>query len=432
MFGSGASFNQTRKMWGSNGGGVQKAAGMSVAAPTAHQIDYNHDGLAVGNVVPNVNKVYSIIAKNNVPANPWNGQLNQVEYEFPAFLGKVVDNVLQFQVVVTSSDTSSALTQLSPTTAWFSRIEVLYNSQVVESVEPYETLTEVVTYSTDQEFKNIAPSINIGTDGNFASQIPCSSTTTAVKTFYLPLWASFLTQAQPYIAGFSDLWRFRFTFAPSIVVSTGTTANNVSVALRSMTLYTTEANITESALAGLDAAHRTGIVYRSVIRNKFAKSEAVIPGGSASSPYNQVLTTFGTDSAGLLVYAIQDSTDPQYCLQTFPLDSLELRDSANSQLTITLPAQLITDFIMPQQIPYNSVINSNAHYNIYLFPFCNNLMRVLETGKNLGGLKLSTQERIQFVPPQADGLHGVKVCVISYEYAIMEVKGRNATIVRSA
>jgi hypothetical protein len=197
-----------------------------------------------------------------------------------------------------------------------------------------------------------------------------------------------------------------------------------------MTLYTTEANISDSALAGLDAAHRTGIVYRSIIRNKFAKSEATIPGGSASSPYNQVLTTFGTDSAGLLVYAIKDSTDPQYALTTFPLDSLELRDSANAQLTITLPAQLITDFIMPQQIPYNSVVNNNTNYNIYLFPFCNNLLRVLETGKNLGGLKLSTQERIQFVPPA--GLTGVKVCVISYEYAIMEVKGRNATIVRSA
>ena len=430
MFGSGASFNQTRKMWGSNGGGVQKATGMAVTAPTAHQIDYNHDGLAVGNVVPNVNKVYSIIAKNNVPANPWTGQLSQVEYEFPAFLGKVVDNVLQFQVVVTSTDISGTFVQLTPTTTWFSRVEVLYNSQVVESVEPYEIHTEVVSYSTDQELKNIATSINIGTDGNFAPQFPCNASTTAVKTYYLPLWASFITQAQPYIAGFSDLWRFRFTFAPNVVVSTGTTASNVSVALRSLTLYTTEANISESALAGLDAAHRTGIVYRSIIRNKFSKSEATIPGGSASSPYNQVLTTFGTDSAGLLVYAIKDSTDPQYALTTFPLDSLEMRDSANAQLTITLPAELITSYIMPQQIPFNSVINNNSNYNIYLFPFCNNLMRVLETGKALGGLRLSTQERIQFVPPAS--LAGVKVCVISYEYAIMEVKGRNATIVRSA
>jgi hypothetical protein len=112
------------------------------------------------------------------------------------------------------------------------------------------------------------------------------------------------------------------------------------------------------------------------------------------------------------------------------LDSLELRDSANAQLTITLPAGLINSFIMPVQTPFNSAITLNSNYNIYLFPFSSNLLKVLETGKNLGGLRLSNQERIQFVPPAA--LATVKVCVISYEYSIMSVRGRVATITRSA
>jgi hypothetical protein len=428
MFTSGAGFNQTKKMWGR----PQASLSSSVATPTAHQLDYNHDGQVSGNVVPNVSKVYSILAKNTVPQTAFNGALNQVEYEFPQFLGKIVDNTLQFQITVTSTDaiSSNKVVQLSPTTTWFSRVEVLYDSQVVESVEPYETHTEVVTYSTDQEFKQIAKTINLGTDGNFAAAVACSTASTDIKTFYLPLWANFFSTAQPYVAGFSSRWRFRFTFAPGIVVAAGTTATGVSITLNSMTLYTTEANISDGAAAGLDAAHKTGILYRSVIRNKFSKSEATIPGGSASTPYNQVLTTFGTDSAGLLVYAIKDSTAAGDSLTTYALDSLELRDSANAQLTITLPAGLINSYIMPVQTPFNSFIYTNSAYNVYLFPFASNLLKVLETGKNLGGLHLSNQERIQFVPPQS--LTNVKVCVISYEYSLMQVRGRAATITRSA
>lgn len=428
MFTSGASFNQTKKMWGR----PQQTTSASAAVPTAHQLDYNHDGQVSGNVVPNVSKVYSILAKNTIPQTAWNGALNQVEYEFPQFLGKIVDNVLQFQISVTSTDLAAAnkVVQLSPTTCWFSRIEVLYNSQVVESVEPYETHTEIVSYSTDQELNQFAETLNLNPNGNFASPIACSTTSTQIQTFYLPLWANFFSSAQPYIAGFSDTWRFRFTFAPSIVSATGTTAAGVNVVLNSMTLYTTEANISDGAAAGLDAAHKSGILYRSVIRNKFSKSEATIPGGSASTPYNQVLTTFGTDSAGLLVYAIKDSTAAADCITTYPLDSLELRDSANAQLTITLPAGLITNYIMTTQMPFNSAVSNNSLYNIYLFPFSCNLLKVLETGKNLGGLKLSNQERVQFVPPSS--LTNVKVCVISYEYSIMQVRGRSATITRSA
>jgi hypothetical protein len=58
-------------------------------------------------------------------------------------------------------------------------------------------------------------------------------------------------------------------------------------------------------------------------------------------------------------------------------------------------------------------------------------MNVLETGKNGGGYRFSSQERLQFVNPNGT-LSNVKVCVISYEYAAMVVKGGVATIERKA
>jgi len=108
--------------------------------------------------------------------------------------------------------------------------------------------------------------------------------------------------------------------------------------------------------------------------------------------------------------------------------TLELRDAANSQLTITLPAQLIEDYIMPTAIPLNSAIALNDDYNYYLFPFCSNLLRVLETGENLGGYSLSGQERVLFQP--LANLTGRKVSVISYEYAVMAVRGGTVKIER--
>ena len=410
---------------------VAKSMSAPVSVPTAHPIEYNHDGIVSGDsVVPTIGKQYQILAKNTVPTTAWNGSLGQVEYEFPAFLGKITDNVLKFNITVAASGAGNLY--LTPTPYWFSRIEILYNSQVVESVEPYDVATETVSYLTDQEFKNVYASMNYGSDAGFGPAIALAANTPQTFNFYLPLWASFLN-CQPFIRGFKDAWRVRVTFANSIVASSNasgtlTTATGVTVALNNMYLYTTEAQVSDAASAGLEAAHRSGIIYRSIIRNKFATNEATIAAGSV---YNRVLTTFSTDSAGLLAYVISNSSEPGYCFTTYPLDSLELRDAANAQLTITLPAGLIKSYLMTQQAPMNSAIVTNSLYNIYLFSFCNNILSVLESGKNSGGLKLTSQERLQFVNP-GSSLSSVKVCVISYEYAVMAVRGGVATVTRQA
>ena len=112
-------------------------------------------------------------------------------------------------------------------------------------------------------------------------------------------------------------------------------------------------------------------------------------------------------------------------------DQLELRDSSNSQLTQTLAATLIQAYIMPQQAPILSQTVNNSLYNIYLFPFCQNILHVLETGKNGGGYNLAGgNTRIQFVPPTT--LSNVTVSVVSYEYAVVAVRGGVAQVSRHA
>ena len=131
------------------------------------------------------------------------------------------------------------------------------------------------------------------------------------------------------------------------------------------------------------------------------------------------------------MYAKANSTDPTLSLTTYPLDQLELRNASNSQLTQTLPATLIEAYIMPQQAPILSQIVNNPLYNIYLFPFCQNILHVLETGKNGGGYTLDAQTRVQFVPPRAT-LSNVTVSVVSYEYCVVSVRGGVAQVERHA
>lgn len=390
--------------------------------PSAQPISYNHDGLSGGKGVPSVNRVYEILPVSSVPPQPFNGSLNQIEFELPKYLGKVIECVLQFEVNLSSASTGTV--QLLPTTGWLARTEILYNAAIVESLEPYDVHTETVSYSTDQELNLIAASINLNSNGNLANAISVS-TSAQTKRFYLPLWANFFATAQPYVKGFNDSWRIRLTFAQNIVAAQTGAVN--AIGLTTLKLFATEANFSDGADAGLGAAHQSGITYHSVIRNKFTKSEPSIPN---SSQYNQVMTTFTTDSAGLLVYVKPDTADPAQFLTTLPLDSLELRDSSNSQLTITLPAELIESYIMPYATPINSSISLNSNYNIYLFPFCNNILHVLETGANTGGLNLQGVERCLLTP--VNNLTTVKVNIVSYEYAKMYVRGGNAKVVRQA
>ena len=58
-------FNQTMRAsaWGSQNK-VAKSASAAVSVPTAHPIEYNHDGIVQNdNVVPNIGKQYQILRR---------------------------------------------------------------------------------------------------------------------------------------------------------------------------------------------------------------------------------------------------------------------------------------------------------------------------------------------------------------------------------
>ena len=147
-----------------------------------------------------------------------------MELAFPQFLGKVTDSVLQMNITVTNTSNASGSVQLTPTTQWFSRLETLLASQVLESVEPYDIHTETVSYCTDQEFNNVYKSMNLSSTAGFVSAFTLAAGASATFTYYLPIWASLFSTMQPFIRGFADEFRLRLTFQNSIVTTNGTLA----------------------------------------------------------------------------------------------------------------------------------------------------------------------------------------------------------------
>ena len=377
---------------------------------------------AAANTVPAVNKVHLIRAVNTVPSAPWALSTTTVEFAIPQHLGKLIDMCFKFDIV--ASSVAGGALQLTPSTFFCQKIEYMLNANVLETVESNEIHQETCNYIEDQRFQQIYKLVNLSATGGNApvTILPTGDTS---FTFYLPLWHCFLQAAQPFVKGFNDEIRIRLTLNSDIKISNAAQAD---LALKDLTLLATEANLSDNAYNQLAAAHRSGIAYKTVLRNKFTKQLAQI----AQNEVSEILTTFNSDSAGLLVYITPQAVAPGTNLVRSPLQYVQLRDAANSELTIQLPGEYIESFVMPSQLKVSSNMVNNASNNSYLFPFAANFNRVIREGVNSGGLKLTGQERVCFKAPIGSTFTNVQLNVVSYDYAILSVAGGRAAVARHA
>jgi hypothetical protein len=400
-----------------------------MSVPTMSQVRDSHDGIAPSQP-PSVNKVYSIQPKNSITSTPFNGTQFQIEFEYPNYLGKVIDSVIQFDVTHTTTGATGGTFQVLPTTLWFDRIEFIYANNVVESLDSDQIHLETVAFCTDQEFRNLQIPVNVGTDGGFASAVSLGGATTALKnlkkTYYLPLWSSWFNTMQPHIKSFRDLFRIRLYTTASIEVAK-TTIPDLSLTMQSCVLWATEAQLSDVATRQIENAHKKGVTYRSVLRNKWTKIDTL----TASAEYNQVIQTFTSDSAGVAIYSRPNSSTPSDFLTRTPLAYVALLDSTGSELTQRLPDGLIKYFVVPETVPFTSLITDQAKDSYYVFPLCSSLLDVLESGKVGGGLKFSGNERFTTILPAgtADATNQI-VTALSWDYCVVNVRNGSAVVER--
>jgi hypothetical protein len=402
---------------------------MSSQVPQAQTVKDSHDGQNAG-APPSVNKVYQILPKTTYPSQPFNGSGQQIEFCFPNFLGKVIDCVLQFDLTIADSGAGGSLT-LAPTTYWCDRIEDMYGGQVLQSQDNDQIHMTTLAYLTDQEYNTIREQVNIGTDGFFqtASPIVVPAGGSAKRTYFLPIWGSFINSVQPYMRGFSDEWRYRFHMAKSGIVNsyTGVQGANFTITCNNLALWATEAQLSEGADRNLRNAHKRQINYRGVLQSKFTSQEATI-GNTAE--YRKTLTTFTSDTAGLLIFVRPNSSLVTDQLTKLPLQYVGFLDAGGAEIVVRTPDALQRYFVQPDTIPITSDFSNTAVQSFYVLPLCANLLNVLETGQVSGGLRLSGQEQLAILPVNV--LTNSLVTVHSYEYAMLEVNRKEATVSRRA
>jgi hypothetical protein len=439
------------------GGGGSKSQVKAQGAVEIAQLKQTHDGVGDDSTPPYVPKENLILAQTSVPSNPFSGSQYQIEFEVPRHLGKIVDNQLNFQISFANSTGSAIDVPVMPTTFWCDAIEVLYSGNVVERVEREEIHQETLQYLTDLEFRKQARRLNCDyvTGGLTTFSVPANST--VQKSFWLPLWANCLASAQPYIRGFDGTWKYRLWLTNNIWSnSTGAAPAGITFNLSQMYMYISEAGLQPGVESAVMSAHNQGCVYRTVIRNKWVKTEQSLP---ANKEYQQTLTSFNTDSCALNLYVKPQDTVPRERLQKLSLGGqdaysnyVQIRDAANGELTIQLQpdevvcdASLYTPLTSVSTEPFTALTDpavcGGQIQKFYLFPFCSNLQKVLCEGKVAGGYLLTGQERIVINPSttlqgaltaaNTFGSGGIQVCVISYEYTKISVQGRQPSVRRT-
>ena len=394
--------------------------------PEAKNVELSHSGVAAPNTGTWVPKI-SILDPPSQPSTLWNGTSVPIEFEIPNTVGKLTDAVLMIEVK--TGATVPAAGSMPPTTHWVDSIECFLGSQMIERVAADDLLHETALFLSDMELNAIAPLINITTAGAYRSDTLQVASTNS--RFYLPLWANSIVTAQPYCKGFSSKWKFRVNFAPNFYTSAGAVFSTNAPTIVQLKLIIQEAALSPNE-EQLDALHRSKIEYRSIRRNKHVSSTK--DWSSASRPASEqteVITEFAnTDSAALLVYARPTGGYAQYPnVSRQPLYEVGLLDGKNTQLVPRVPGKYLEGFVLPWSVSTSQAITeptANANTGaIYLFPFCSNLGRVLETGDVMGGLQLTGNEKLVYIN-EASGSATTQIHVESFEY-LRVIVNRNAS-----
>lgn len=390
--------------------------------PEAKNVEIAHSGVIAPNAGAWVPKITVLEPSTGQPASLWAGSTVSVDFELPNTLGKVMDATLMIEV--RTGATAPTAGQIPPTTHWVEAVESFLGSQQIESVASDDLLHESLLFLSDQELNTIAPLVNITTAGGYRSDTFAAANTN--YRFYLPLWANSIITAQPYCKGFNSKWKFKVKFAPNFFQSNGTTVSANAPTIVQVKLLVQEAALNANDEAQLEALHRGKIEYRSIRRNKHITGTTLNFTSRPASEITELLPEFSnTDSAALLVYARPSGGTAQYPNSSRQqMYEIGLNDSRGTQLVPRVAGNFLEGFVMPWSVSTSSGI-SQTGTQLYLFPFCSNLGRVLETGEVAGGLQLTGGEKLVY-QNEAGGGASVQIHVVSYEYMRIIVN-RNAS-----
>ena len=407
-----------------------------------------------GNVV--TPKVHYLPPTSGQSQSAWNTAGAFLDYTLPKSLGVLNNLKLRFQV----TNGGVANVPAPPTPYWVQQVEVYIGGAQIEVLYPNELFNEVIGFRTLEELNAegalYATSSEV-TDSSSFENIPFGTGTNNIGVFnpqnfyYLPL-PNCLTTAKLYVAGVSEDVRFRVYFPPNLF-PTGSTG----ITCTSCTMVIEEDCCAPEEIAKYESAHREGIVYNTVVRQR--QSQTVTKSGTADNTVE--LTGLSGASAGLMCYAgpavvpgqgsNADITQagptagtyiqvPQnnllwnrYAITT----SLELDDAMGAKRT----EELRTDDLSTRTWFDHIGTDFARRFNTYIIPFSSSFRSAVENGVNQGFLNLRGNDRLVIrgnpntysADPNSDNPYSPSATetwalnVVSYVYQALVFKGRSLT-----
>ena len=402
----------------------------------------------------------------------WNTAGAFLDYTLPKSLGVLNNLRLRFQV----TNGGSADVPAPPTPFWVQQVEVYIGGAQIEVLYPNELFNEAIGFRTNEELRaegglyNTTPGATYessfgtikGTGATIVIDEGEDITTTAVESYappanfnpqnfyYLPL-PNCLTTAKLFVAGVSEDVRFRVYFPPNLF-PTGSTG----ITCTSCTMVIEEDCCAPEEIAKYESAHREGIVYNTVVRQR--QSQTITKSGTADNTVE--LTGLSGASAGLICYAgpavvpgqgsnaditkvdvsgssVQvpqnDLLWNRYVITT----SLELDDAMGAKRT----EELRTDDLSTRAW-FDHVGTDFAHrFNTYIIPFSSSFRSAVENGVNQGFLNLRGNDRLVIrgnpnsrsvedstaFPYSTSATETWALNVVSYVYQALVFKGRSLT-----
>lgn len=352
-----------------------------------------------------------------------------VDFVLPKTIGKVIDMVLQIDITVTGSTVA-----LPPTPYWFERMETsLGGSAPIETVNKDENFQEALAFLDIQDFQTIAPMVNINPNGSWITDN--TSISVGTSRFFLPLWANCLMTAQPYLKGFNSEWKLRFTTSLSAPILGG----SGSVSISGLRLLITEAQLPPSIEGRLARQHSQSVTYNTI--NRLRHTDTKVPTAAGTLEYT--LTTFGNESAGVLLYyrASDNSGDYSKLGKRAPLTAVNLRDAqGNPYYATDLDGNFNLYFLSPWSLKGEPLQGNRGPFN-YLLPFSSHVGAVLNDGRDLGAYSMSGKEKAVLTLSAADfaalgtncgtsatNATGAIFVAVSYDYMRIKVKAGNARV----
>ena len=373
----------------------QLPSGVSVSIPS-------HQAVERPKYVP---KVSYLPTRSGDASQVWKTSGVFLDFLLPKNVGILNNLRLRFQ----TSNTAGAAQAVPPTCQWIQQIEVVVGTTTVETLFPNDLLTETVGFmGTDEtNCKNTELAINTAT-ATWGHTSPVGS-----SYYYLP-FNHCLTCSRLYVAGVDDDITYRVYFPPSIFPATFT-----------MTSCVLEINedvpVDMKEIQKLREAHRQGIVYNTVVRQR---QQTTITKADAVSNMNIDLTGIVGKSAGLVVYAdvavvpgTANVNDPsgtgsavaggvttpgtipanQLLGYRFPITTLEIDDQMGNKRTEQLKGAAQQSFVWWDHV--GTEFANNTNYNTYLIPFATNFKHTLEEAANYGYLNFDGTDRLVLTAP---------------------------------